>query len=153
MRERGRREKRRQQGAVSWDAASQLAYQVATEGESESNVDPLERMRLEELGRVAELRVADATGLSVSTTGRAVTIVPVTRTQWVARSLPAFRPRFESLASSLSAASSLSRWRTTEVSVSAVLSMVPRTNPRPVRRSSTCPASPFTPDPLRTCTT
>ena len=52
----------RQQGAVSWDAAGQLAFQVATGGESEPNVDPLERIRLEELARVAELRVADATG-------------------------------------------------------------------------------------------
>ncbi len=92
----------RQQGAVSWEAASQLAYQVATGGESEANIDPLERIRLEELARVAELRVADVTGLSVSTTGRPATIVPVTRTQWVARSLPAFRPRFERLATSLS---------------------------------------------------
>jgi putative hydrolase len=91
----------RQQGAVSWDAAAQLAFQVATGGESEANVDPLERIRLEELARVAELRVADATGLSTSTTGRAVTVLPVTRTQWVQRSLPAFRPRFESLATSL----------------------------------------------------
>ena len=41
----------RQQGAVSWDAAGQLAFQVATGGESESNVDPLERIRLEELAR------------------------------------------------------------------------------------------------------
>jgi putative hydrolase len=52
---------------------------------------------------VAELRVADTTGLSVSTTGRAVSIVPVTRTQWVQATLPAFKPRFESLATSLSA--------------------------------------------------
>ena len=93
----------RQQGAVSWDAAGQLAFQVATGGESESNVDPLERIRLEELARVAELQVAQTTGMAVSTTGRAVAIVPVTRTQWVQSSLPAFRPRFESLASSLSA--------------------------------------------------
>ena len=94
----------RQQGAVSWDAAGQLAFQVATGGESEPNVDPLERIRLEELARVAELQVAQTTGLTVSTTGRAVTVVPVTRTQWVQASLPAFRPRFESLATSLSAA-------------------------------------------------
>lgn len=91
----------RQQGAVSWEAAGQLAYQVATGGQSEPNVDPLERIRLEELGRVAELQVANATGLSTSTTGAPVSIVPVTRTQWVQRSLPAFRPRFESLATSL----------------------------------------------------
>jgi putative hydrolase len=92
----------RQQGAVSWEAAGQLAFQVATGGASEVNVDPLERIRFEELGRVAELQVSEATGLSVSTTGRAVAVVPVTRTQWVQASLPAFRPRFESLATSLS---------------------------------------------------
>ena len=93
----------RQQGAVSWDAAGQLAFQVATGGESEPNVDPLERIRLEELARVAELQVAQATGLSLSTTGRTVTVAPVTRTQWVQASLPAFRPRFERLAGSLAA--------------------------------------------------
>jgi putative hydrolase len=93
----------RQQGAVSWDAAGQLAFQVATGGESEPNVDPLERIRLEELARVAELQVAQATGLSLSTTGRSVTVVPVTRTQWVQSSLPAIRPRFERLAGSLAA--------------------------------------------------
>lgn len=91
----------RQQGAVSWEAAGQLAFQVATGGEAEANVDPLERIRLEELARVAELQVAQATGLSVSTTGRTVSVVPVTRTQWVQASLPAFRPRFETLATSL----------------------------------------------------
>ena len=52
----------RQQGAVSWDAAGQLAFQVATGGESEPNVDPLERIRLEELARVAELQVAQPPG-------------------------------------------------------------------------------------------
>ena len=54
----------RQQGGVSWDAARQLAFQVATGGESEPNVDPLERIRLEQLARVAELQVAEATGLA-----------------------------------------------------------------------------------------
>ncbi len=90
-----------QQQGVSWDAAGQLAFQVATGGESEPNVDPLERIRYEELARVAELRVADATGLTVSATGRAVSVVPVTRVQWVQAALPAFRPRFEGLAASL----------------------------------------------------
>jgi putative hydrolase len=93
----------RQQGTVSWDAAAQVAFQVATGGESEPNIEPLDRMRFEELARVAELHVTRVTGLSVSSTGRAVSVVPVTRTQWVQRSLPAFRPRFESLARSLSA--------------------------------------------------
>ena len=42
--------------------ARQLAVSVATEGTSEANVDPVERMQIEQLARVADLRVADATG-------------------------------------------------------------------------------------------
>ena len=35
-----------QQGPVNWDVARQIALFLATEGEAEANVDPLERMRL-----------------------------------------------------------------------------------------------------------
>ncbi len=90
------------QGPVSWDAAGQLALSIASGGESEPNVDPLERMKLEQLARVAELQVANASGLNPSPTGRGVTVVPVTRSQWVQRSLEAYRPLFERLAASLS---------------------------------------------------
>ncbi|MCB1017330.1 MAG: zinc-dependent metalloprotease [Acidimicrobiales bacterium] len=89
------------QGPVSWDAAAQLALSIASGGVSEANVDPMERITLEQLARVAELQVADASGLSPSHTGRGVTVLPVTRTQWVQRSLEAYRPLFEHLASSL----------------------------------------------------
>ncbi len=92
------------QGPLSWDAGRQFALQVATGGATEANPDPLERIRLEELSRVAELRVADATGLPVSPTGSAVTFVPVTRGEWARRTLDAYRPYLEHLASSLSAA-------------------------------------------------
>jgi len=90
-----------QQGPVSWDAAAQLALSIASGGTSEPNVDPMERIRLEQLARVAELQVADATGLTPSASGLGVTVVPVTRTQWVQRSLDAYRPLFERLATSL----------------------------------------------------
>src|SRR5690606_18730119 len=43
-----------QQGGASWDSAKQLAVTVATDGQSEANVDPVERMSLEQLARVAE---------------------------------------------------------------------------------------------------
>ena len=92
-----------QQGPVNWDAARQLALSIAT-GDlttSEPNVDPLERMKIEQLARVADLQVANATGLSTSVTGRGVTIVPVTRTQWAQQALEAYRPLFEKLAGSL----------------------------------------------------
>jgi len=91
------------QGPVSWEAAGQLALSIASGGESEPNVDPMERIRLEQLARVAELQVADASGLTPSPSGRGVTVLPVTRTQWVQHSLDAYRPLFERLATSLAA--------------------------------------------------
>ena len=90
-----------QQGSVSWDAARQLAMSIAVGGESEPNVEPLERMRIEQLARVAELQIAQATGLPTSATGQSVSVLPVTRAQWVQRSLDAYRPLFEQLAASL----------------------------------------------------
>ncbi|MFN8019636.1 MAG: zinc-dependent metalloprotease [Acidimicrobiales bacterium] len=89
------------QGAVQWDGARQLAVSIATGGESEPNVDPLERVRYEQLARVADLQVAQATGLSTSTTGRSVSVVPVTRTQWALATLDAYRPIVERMATAL----------------------------------------------------
>jgi putative hydrolase len=94
-------------GGLQWDAARQLAMQVASGGESEANIDPIARMDVEQLARVADLHVAQKTGLSTSMTGRGVQVVPVTRMQWVQRSLDAYKPLFESLASSLSSAPDL----------------------------------------------
>ena len=91
-------------GPVSWDAAKQFAVQVATEGTSETNPDPLERIKYEELARVAEMRVADLTGLATSTTGRLLTVLPVTRGEWARRTLDAWRPLLERLSTSLTAA-------------------------------------------------
>ncbi|WP_334143154.1 zinc-dependent metalloprotease [Rhabdothermincola sp.] len=90
-----------QQGPVAWDAARQLAVSIATGGEPEPNVDPIDRISIEQLARVAELHVADATGLPTSVTGTGLSIVPVTRAQWALRTLEAYRPLFEELAGSL----------------------------------------------------
>ena len=87
--------------AAAWDGARQLAVSVATEGTSEPNVDPVERMRIEQLARVADLHVANATGLSTSVGGRAVSVLPVNRTRWVMDSLDAYRPLVERLADAL----------------------------------------------------
>ncbi len=90
-----------QQGPVGWDAARQLALAVATDGGQEPNVDPMERMRIEPLARVAELHVGTATGLPASTSGGGISIVPVTRGQWATATLDAWRPLFERLAGAL----------------------------------------------------
>lgn len=93
------------QGPVNWDIARQVGVWTAAEGVAESNVDPLTRIRYEELARVAELHIADATGLATSTAGRAVTVRPVTRAEWAATALEAYKPLLERLATSLSSSS------------------------------------------------
>ena len=90
-----------QQGPIGWDAARQLALSIATDSGEERNVDPLERIRLEQLVRIAELHVATATGLPTSFGGTGVSIMPVTRGQWASTTLDAWRPLFERLAGSL----------------------------------------------------
>jgi len=90
-----------QQGPINWDAARQLAQSIAVGETSEANVDPLERIKIEQLSRVADLHVAAATGLSTSPTGRGLTIVPVTRSLWAHQTLEAYRGLFEQLAGSL----------------------------------------------------
>ena len=92
------------QGPVNWDVARQTAMWLATDGQPEPNVDPLERIRLEELVRVADLRVSAATGLSTSIAGGVLSILPVTRGDWALHSLEAYRPFLERLAIALSTA-------------------------------------------------
>ncbi len=92
-----------QQGGMAWDSARQLGISIATGGTSEANVDPVERMGIEQIARVADLHVADVTGLSTSAGGRAVTVEPVNRTRWVMDSLEAYRPLVERLADTLGA--------------------------------------------------
>jgi len=96
-----------QQGPLNWDAARQLAYAVATEGNPELNVDPLERMSYEALARVADLHVGEVTGLATALTGRGVSIATVTPGGWVARSLDAYKPLFDALALALGGAATL----------------------------------------------
>ncbi len=88
-----------QQGAGTWEVAVQLAVQVATEGMAEPNVDPTARIQLEQLARVAELQVSNATGLDVSAS--TLRAAPVNRSQWVERSTGAYRNLLETLAGSL----------------------------------------------------
>lgn len=90
------------QGGIGFDAARQLAQQIASGGTTEANPDPAERIRLESLTRAAELQVGNLTGLATSTTGAAVTIVPVTRAEWARRTLSAYQPYLERLSQSLS---------------------------------------------------
>ena len=84
-----------QQASSTWETARQFAVAVATEGQSEPNVDPADRIALEELGRVAELQVANTTGLSTTRDGQAAAIVAVTRSQWASATLDAYQDLLE----------------------------------------------------------
>jgi len=89
------------QGPIGWDAARQLAVAMATEGGSEPNVDPLVRIRIEELARVAELHVAERTGLPTTRAGRPVTVRPATRAEWAMRAFDDLRPLLSTIATTL----------------------------------------------------
>jgi putative hydrolase len=89
------------QGPGGWDTARQFAVQIATGGEPEDNPDPMDRLALQELSRVAELHVGNATGLDVAQTGRPLSVVPVTRAEWARRTIDAWRPLLETLSASL----------------------------------------------------
>ncbi len=78
--------------ADPWTNATELAVAIASEGGAESNLDPLVRLRFEELVRVAELHVAQATGIVLPSN---TTVTPVTRGTWTRRSIEAYRPLFE----------------------------------------------------------
>ncbi len=91
------------QGPVNLEVARQMSLFLATEGKAEPNPDPVERMRYEELVRVADLHVAEATGLTTTITGRLVTVTPVGRGEWARRTLEDYRPLFESLGTALAA--------------------------------------------------
>lgn len=88
------------QGPVNLQVARQIAQGLAMEGTAEPNIEPLERMRYEELARAADLQVSAATGLSTSVAGGVLEIHPVGRGDYAGRTLDAYRPLLESLAES-----------------------------------------------------
>jgi putative hydrolase len=75
-----------------WELTRSFAVNVSTGGAGEANVDPVHRIRLEQLARVAELNVIETTGMPVSPDGRRLTCVPVTRGDWTVRVLESWRP-------------------------------------------------------------
>lgn len=89
------------QGPVNWEIARQMAQFIAAGGTAEDNVEPLERIRLEELVRVAELHVGNQTGLPTSVTGAVLSADAVGRGEWAARALQDYRDLLERLAAGL----------------------------------------------------
>ncbi|MFM7508113.1 MAG: zinc-dependent metalloprotease [Actinomycetota bacterium] len=82
----------------SWDAAAQLAGSIASRGAAEPNVDPADRIAVEQLARVAELQIADATGRSGDVP---ISLVPLNRAQWAKGFLTDEQDLLERIAGSL----------------------------------------------------
>jgi putative hydrolase len=82
-------------GGDTWfDAARTLALGVATDGGTDDNPDPLVRIAFEELARVAELHVAEATGIEPAGSGN-VSFDAVGPGNWAFRLLEAYRPTLQ----------------------------------------------------------
>ena len=80
-------------GGDNWfEAARTLAFGVATDGGVDDTPDPLVRIGFEELARVAELHVAEATGISPTSVTGGVSFDAVGPGQWSFRVLEAYRP-------------------------------------------------------------
>jgi putative hydrolase len=89
------------QGPINWEIAREMARWAATGNEPEPNPDPLARVRLEELMRVAEMHVSEATGLTVA--HGVLAVATVTRTQWAWRTLEDWKPYLERLSGRMTA--------------------------------------------------
>ncbi len=85
------------QGPLNWDAARQFAMLGATQGQPEHNVDPAVRVAYIDLARIATMHVNDVTGADTPFPEPRI----VTRGQWAAETLDAYRPLFTDLATSL----------------------------------------------------
>ena len=88
-------------GGDPWAMAARLAAAIATDGGTEPNLEPLDRIRVEELVRVAELHVAQATGITLAST---TSVEAVTKGTWTEKSLATYRPLFERFGEALTTA-------------------------------------------------
>ncbi len=84
-------------GAMQWQLAYQLAASSATGDSPDPYPDPRERIRLEELSKIAELHVADVTGMHLSPSGRSPRLTPTSRAEWARRTLDSWRPVLDRL--------------------------------------------------------
>jgi putative hydrolase len=85
-------------GGARIDLARTLAQGVASGGEPEPNVDPAARMKFEELAHVAELHVAELTGLPITSTGATIEIAAVAPGAWAWQTVEDWRFLLEAMA-------------------------------------------------------
>jgi len=81
-------------GAPWFESAQALAVGVASNGETEPNPDPLERIALEQLFDVAVRHVEEVTGKVLP---GGISITPANRSAWAVAQLTAWRPTIETV--------------------------------------------------------
>jgi putative hydrolase len=86
---------------LQWELAFQLATTVAQGDAPPANIDPVERIRFEELASIAALHVADLTGMDTGRGATAPRLSAVTRSEWARRTLSAWQPLLDRLALSV----------------------------------------------------
>lgn len=79
------------------DTARQLAHTIANDGQTEPNIDPTDRIAVEQLVRVAELQVAQLTELPIGT----VNVEVGNRSQWADQTIADYRPLFATLSDAM----------------------------------------------------
>ena len=87
-------------GGARVHLARTLAQGVASGGEPEGNVAPADRIRFEELAHIAELHVAELTGLPITATGAALEIAAVAPGAWAWQTVEDWRFLLEAMAES-----------------------------------------------------
>ncbi|HET9092759.1 MAG TPA: zinc-dependent metalloprotease [Acidimicrobiales bacterium] len=86
-----------QGSGYQWQLAYQLAASAAAGDSPDPNPDPRERIHLEELSKIAELHVADVTGMQLTPSGRSPRLVPTSKSEWARRTLDTWRPVLDRL--------------------------------------------------------
>jgi putative hydrolase len=81
-------------GAPWFESARALAIGVASEGQTEENPDPIERIALEKITDVASRHVEVVTGRLL---GANLEVAPINRSTWAVAQLDAWRPTIETV--------------------------------------------------------
>ena len=118
----------------TWDVginkqAHEIIKEMVEKSGPESNIDPADRINLEQLMRVAEMRVAATVGF-ISSPGQILKIEVVNRTQWAERTIDDYKKLFQALARSIASGISTDTDTEDDVTddpVSALMSTLGRT--------------------------
>lgn len=94
---------------IQWELAVQLAESVANAGfdSGSDEVEPVDRIRLEELYPIAELHVSDIMGMDTRGGHKPLAISTVNRSRWIRTNISSWKPLLEKIAQAIIATETL----------------------------------------------